>query len=101
MSPFSVTSRRLPGISGFLKQSPMFREVGHQENPTQPDLINAAISAVRRGRYRPGDRFPNPGEITELTGASLVDSLGAVSSLLKSHVIYQTPSGSLFIAPTR
>lgn len=98
MTSFSITSRRLPGIHGFLKQSPMFREVDHQKTPSQPDLINAALKAVKLGRCRPGDRFPNPGEITQITGASLVDSLETVNSLLKARVIFQTSSGRLFVS---
>lgn len=98
MTPITITSRRLPGIHGFLKKSPIFRNVKRHSHPGLPELVDAAVTAVRTGEYRPGDRFPTPGEIADLSGASLVDSLDAVSSLLKLHVIHQTSSGRLFVS---
>jgi hypothetical protein len=98
MTPITITSRRLPGIQGFLKKSPIFRNVKRNSHPSRPELIEAAVTAVRTGEYRPGDRFPTPGEIADLTGASLIDSLDAVSSLLRLHVIHQTSSGRLLIS---
>ena len=87
MNPFIINNHRLPGIRGFIKRNPMFREVETKTANSSSEVITLANEAFRSGRLRPGDRFPYPDEISRLTGASFVDSLEAVTILLKEGTI--------------
>ncbi len=98
MNFVSFTPYRIAGIRGFVAKTPMFRILKSKVRPTKPDLIHAAVEAVREGQLRPGDRFPTPGEIVEFTGATLVDSLEAVNTLLWERRIKQDLSGRLFVS---
>lgn len=99
MNPFIITNHRLPGIRGFIKRNPRFREVEAKRASSSSEIISLAVEAFRTGRLRAGDRFPSPDEVSKLTGASLVESLEAVTVLLKEGAIKQLPSGRLSIAP--
>lgn len=98
MKQFSITDLRLPGIRGFLKRNPMFRITPDQSSPSVRELVEAAKEALRGGKFLPGDEFPVPEMITRATGASLFDSLEAVTYLLKSGSIHQDPRGRLIVA---
>ncbi|YCM42869.1 hypothetical protein V2O64_16290 [Verrucomicrobiaceae bacterium 227] len=98
MNPFIPTNHRLPGIRSFIKRSSMFRQVEKQTVRSSSELIALAKEAFLSGRLRPGDRFPAPDEISRLTGATVAESLDAVTVLLKTKAIRQLPSGHLAIA---
>ena len=98
MNPFITSNHRLPGIRSFIKRNSMFRQVEVQTAHSSFELLALANEAFRSGRLRLGDRFPSPDEISKLTGAPLVESLDAVTSLLKAGSIRQLPSGRLSIS---
>jgi DNA-binding FadR family transcriptional regulator len=75
----------------------MFLEMEKLAACSTSEVIALANEAVRSGRLRPGDRFPSSDEISKLTGASLVESLDAITSLLRSGTIRQLPSGQFAI----
>lgn len=76
----------------------MFREIEIKAVQTSSELVTLAGEAFQSGRLTPGDRFPCPDEISKLTGAPLVESLEAVTILLKEGWIQQFPSGRLSIS---
>lgn len=76
----------------------MFAQVEKKKVSSSSELIALANEAFRSGRLRPGDRFPSPDQISKLTGATVVESLEAVTSLLKDGSIRQLPSGLLSIS---
>jgi DNA-binding transcriptional MocR family regulator len=76
----------------------MFRQVGPQIAVSSSEVLALANEAFQSGRLRAGDRFPNPNEISKLTGASVAESLDAVTSLLEAGMIRQLPSGRLSIS---
>ena len=96
---FIHASRRLSVTQGFIKRSPMFRRIQKSRRTTTDELVLAAKTAVRSGRMRPGDPFPTPEEISDLSGAPLADSLNVVIALLKDGAIRQDQSGQLTVAP--
>ncbi len=98
MNPFITYNHRLPGIRGFINRTPMFAQVEKKKVSSSSELIALANEAFRSGRLRPGDRFPSPDQISKLTGATVVESLEAVTSLLKDGSIRQLPSGLLSIS---
>jgi hypothetical protein len=98
MNPFTITNYCLPGIRGFVKRGPMFRQVKSKTASSSSELIAYANEAFRSGRMRPGESFPSPDEISRLTGASVGESVDAVTSLLKAGSIRQLPSGQLSIS---
>lgn len=77
----------------------MFRRIQHSRRATTDELVLAAKTAVRSGRIRPGDPFPTPEEISDLSGATLADSLNVVIALMKDGAIRQDRSGYLTVAP--
>lgn len=99
MTPFSITNRHLPGVGSFLKRCPMFREIPTTARPGPTELAKVAIEDLRSGKYRAGDRFPTPGQLADLTGVPLADSLDAITILLKSGHIRQNSSGFLTVSP--
>lgn len=98
MKNFPIPHPRLPGISSFLKRSPMFKVAPSAPVPKASDLVKAAIEALRNGQYLPGDEFPVPEKISKNTGASLFDSLETVTFLLRAGSIHQDPNGRLLVA---
>ncbi len=99
MQLFTKSNLRLPGISGFLKRESMFRE---RESPAEADtaeLVKEIFKTLKNEKVRAGDQFPTPGQISDLTGATVADSLDAVTSLMKSGAIRQSASGRLSISP--
>ena len=98
MNPFLINNYRLPGIRSFIKRNPMFRQVKSKKVDSSSEVVALAKEAFQSGRLRPGDRFPSPDEISKLTGASVFESLDAVTNLLKSGSIRQLPSGQLSIS---
>ena len=76
----------------------MFRPVEKVKARSASELIVLADEAFRSGRLRAGDRFPSPDEIAKLTGATVAESLDAVTSLIKGGSIRQHPSGRLSIS---
>jgi DNA-binding transcriptional MocR family regulator len=98
MNPFFINNYRLPGIQSFIKRNPMFCQVKPKRAESSSKVIALANEAFQSGRLRPGDRFPSPDEISKLTGASVIESLDAVTSLLKAGLIRQLPSGQLSIS---
>ncbi len=76
----------------------MFCQVKPKRAESSSKVIALANEAFQIGRLRPGDRFPSPDEISKLTGASVIESLDAVTSLLKAGLIRQLPSGQLSIS---
>ena len=97
MDPFTATNFRLPGIRSFITRCAMFQQVETRKRYSSSELVAFANEAVRTGHFRNGDRFPTPDEISKLTGASVVESLDAVTILIKEGAIRQLPSGQLSI----
>ncbi|MCH7228873.1 hypothetical protein [Haloferula sp. A504] len=96
---FIHACRRLSVTQGFIKRSPMFRRLQKPTGATTPELVDAAKAALKSGRLRPGDPFPTADEISDLSGARLIDSLNAVTALLQAGAIRQDASGKLTVAP--
>ena len=94
-----IHNYRLPGIRSFIKRSPRFRKVEMKTARSSSEIIELANEAFGSGGLRPGDRFPSPDEISKITGASVVESLEAVTALLKAGAIRQLASGLLSVAP--
>ena len=97
MNPFTATNFRLPGIRSFITRCSMFQQMETRKKHSSSELVAFANEAVHTGHLRNGDRFPTPDEISKLTGASVVESLEAVTSLIKEGAIKQLPSGRLSI----
>jgi len=98
MNLFTNSNLRLPGISGFLKRDPMFHQREDSGEAGRTALIKDIFRTLKNEKVRAGDQFPTPGQISDLTGASLVDSLDAVTALLKSGAIRQSASGRLSVS---
>ncbi|MFT6862556.1 MAG: hypothetical protein ACJAVK_001114 [Akkermansiaceae bacterium] len=98
MNTLTVNNYSLPGIRKFIKENPMFRQVEPKIADSSAEVIALADEAFLSGRLLPGDRFPSPDEISRLTGASIAESLEAVTILLESGSIEQLPSGQLTIS---
>lgn len=96
---FIHASRRLSLTEGFIKRSPMFRRIRKPRPTTTDELVQAAKAAMKSGRIRPGDPFPAPEDISDLSGAPLTDCLNAVTALLQAGAIRQDDSGKLTVAP--
>lgn len=77
----------------------MFRRLQKPSKTNPGDLVVAAKAAIKSGRLRPGDSFPTAEEISSFSGARLVDSLNAITDLLKAGSILQDASGKLTVAP--
>lgn len=99
MKLFSISNHRLPGISGFLKRNPMFRIRVDKSKPGAKEIVKETLEALRKGNLRSGEQFPTPGQISDLTGAKVTDSLEAVTTLMKSGALRQNSSGRLSISP--
>jgi len=76
----------------------MFRTPHREARPSFSEVAKTMLEAIREGQFRDGERFPNPDEIAQLTGATLVDSLQVVSTLLSDRTIMQDFSGRLFVS---
>ena len=99
MNISKVPMHRLPGIRGFTRRASMFRPLGGPSAPTAAELVVTAIEDFRDGRLRPGQEFPTPETLSQITGAPLATSLEAVSTLLGHGLLRQQSSGKLSIAP--
>lgn len=77
----------------------MFRRIRESRPATVDELVAAAKAAVRSGRMRPGDPFPTPDEVSDLSGAPVADCLEVVTALLQAGAIRQDASGNLTVAP--
>jgi DNA-binding transcriptional regulator YhcF (GntR family) len=89
---------RLPGSRSFMRRSPMFRVTEHTARPSSKQLVETISESLRSGHYRPGEGFPNSRQLAELTGASPIDSLKAVTYLLKAGWVRQLTTGQLVVA---
>ena len=76
----------------------MFRQLKPKIADSSSEVVALANEAFWSGRLVPGDRFPNPDEISKLTGASTAECLDATTSLLKAGLIQQLPSGQFSIS---
>ena len=65
----------------------MFRQAEKETVRSATELIALAKEAFRSRRLRPGDRFASPDQISKLTGATVAESLDAVTVLLKTGSI--------------
>jgi DNA-binding FadR family transcriptional regulator len=99
MNSFTTSNYFLPGIRSFIRHNPMFRQIETRTAASSSVIIALADEAFQSGRLQPGDRFPSPDEIAKLTGASVAESLDAVTSLMAAGSIRQLPSGQLSISP--
>ena len=97
MNILTLASRHLPGSRGFIRRSPRFRHPAIGNASSASELVDAVADALRTGRLQGGDAFPNPDRRSQLSGAPLVESLDAVTSLLRSGLIRQDPSGRLSV----
>ena len=77
----------------------MFRRLQKPVQVSSREVVDAARAALKSGRLQPGDPFPTADEISDLSGARLVDSLKAVTTLLQSGSILQDASGRLTVGP--
>jgi hypothetical protein len=98
MNSFIAHNYNFTGIRSFIKRNPMFQQGEPQIAASSSEVIALANEAFWSGRLLPGDRFPSPDEISKLTGASVAESMDAVTSLLKTGSIRQFPSGRLSIS---
>ncbi|MFT6181551.1 MAG: DNA-binding transcriptional MocR family regulator [Akkermansiaceae bacterium] len=98
MNPFFINNYCFPGIRSFIKRNPMFQQVKTKTANSSSEVIAFANEAFQSGRLRAGERFPSPDEVSKLTGASIAESLEAVTRLLRAGSIQQLPSGQLSIS---
>lgn len=87
----------LPGSRSFLGHSAMFRVTKPAAQPSYQQLFEMLTASLRTGNYRPGEGFPNSRQLVGLTGASPIDSLKAVTKLLKAGAVRQLPTGQLVV----
>jgi DNA-binding transcriptional regulator YhcF (GntR family) len=76
----------------------MFRVNEECARPSSKQLVEAISESLRSGEFRPGEGFPNSRQLAELTGASPIDSLNAVTYLLKTGFVRQLGTGQLVVA---
>lgn len=88
---------RLPGSRSFMRRSPMFRVTEDTARPSSKQLVETISESLRSGQYRPGEGFPNSRQLADLTGASPLDSLKAVTYLLKAGFVRQLTTGQLVV----
>jgi ApbE superfamily uncharacterized protein (UPF0280 family) len=99
MSFFQITNRSLPGIRGYIRRNPVFRQTSSPVRPSADELVRLTQEALRAGQIKTGDEFPIPGEMARETGATIFDCLEAVGVLLKGGSIQQDSEGRLSVAP--
>lgn len=98
MNILKLSAPRLPGSAGFIRRSPMFRNIGSRTRQSPDQWFERVVDTLRSGALRPGDGFPNSRQLAALTGASPVDSLKVVTRLLQSGCVMQLATGQLIVS---
>jgi DNA-binding transcriptional regulator YhcF (GntR family) len=98
MNILKLSAARLPGSAGFIRRSPMFRNIGSRTMPSPDQWFERTVDILRSGALRPGDGFPNSRQLAALTGASPIDTLKVVTRLLQSGWVKQLATGQLLVA---
>lgn len=98
MNGLLLHTKLLPRTLGFIKRSPMFRDMPEPSKASAMEVVKAAGKAYEAGSLRPGDRFPTPDQISKFSGMQLTESLKAVNVLLESALIRQDLFGRLSVA---
>ena len=88
---------RLPGSRSFMRRSPMFRVTDASGQPSSKQLVETISESLCSGQFRPGEGFPNSRQLSDLTGASPIDALKAVTYLLKTGIVRQLTTGQLVV----
>jgi DNA-binding transcriptional regulator YhcF (GntR family) len=98
MNILKLSAPRLPGSAGFIRRSPMFRNIGSRAQQSPDQWFERMVDTLRSGSLRPGDGFPNSRQLAALTGASPIDTLKVVTRLLQSGWVKQLATGQLLVA---
>lgn len=98
MNILKLSASRLPGSAGFIRRSPMFRNIGSRTRQSPDQWFERTVDILRSGALRPGDGFPNSRQLAALTGASPIDTLKVVTRLLQSGWVKQLATGQLIVA---
>jgi DNA-binding transcriptional regulator YhcF (GntR family) len=98
MNIIKLSAPRLPGSAGFIRRSPMFRNIGNRTQPSPDQWFERMVETLRSGGLQPGDGFPNSRQLAALTGASPIDTLKVVTRLLQSGWVKQLATGQLLVA---
>lgn len=98
MNILKLSAARLPGSAGFIRRSPMFRNIGSRTKHSPDQWFERMVETLRSGGLRPGDGFPNSRQLAALTGASPIDTLKVVTRLLQSGWVKQLATGQLIVA---
>jgi DNA-binding transcriptional regulator YhcF (GntR family) len=97
MNILKLSAPRLPGSAGFIRRSPMFRNIGSRSKRSPDQWFERVVDTLRSGSLRPGDGFPNSRQLAALTGASPIDTLKVVTRLLQSGWVKQLATGQLIV----
>jgi DNA-binding transcriptional regulator YhcF (GntR family) len=81
-----------------MRRSPMFRVTDASTQPSSAQLVETISESLCSGQFRPGEGFPNSRQLSDLTGASPIDALKAVTYLLKTGIVRQLTTGQLIVA---
>lgn len=98
MNILKLSAPRLPGSAGFIRRSPMFRNIGSRTQPSPDECFERMVATLRSGAMLPGDGFPNSRQLAALTGASPIDTLEVVTRLLQAGWVKQLATGQLLVA---